>query len=51
MDGNFAAEHQRMKDPDEDVWMSDGDRYFVGREEYKQHLAVGINLRNVSTVN
>lgn len=47
MDGNFAAEHQRMKNPEEDVWLSDGEGYFVGRKDYQAHLKVGQNTRQV----
>lgn len=47
MDGNFAAEHQRMKYPEEDVWMSDGNGYFVGRKDYQEHLKTGKETNEV----
>ena len=37
MDGNFKADHLAMKLPDE-VFLSDGLQYFVGKPEYQQHL-------------
>ncbi|KAI0336925.1 hypothetical protein BDW22DRAFT_1340836, partial [Trametopsis cervina] len=51
MDGNFAAEHQKMKNPEDDVWLSDGDGYFVGRREYSEHLKTAVELFERSTCN
>ena len=38
MDGNFVAEHQHMRNPEEEVWLSDGDGYFVENTAYKEYV-------------
>ena len=38
MDGNSKADHMRMKRPDHDVWVSDGEGYFARHEEYLHHV-------------
>lgn len=38
MDGNFAAEHQKMRNPDADVRLSDGQGFFVSSQAYKDYL-------------
>ncbi|KAL6298324.1 hypothetical protein BKA93DRAFT_820443 [Sparassis latifolia] len=43
MDGNFSAEHMKMKHPEEDVALSDGQAFMVGQEDYKAHLAVAMD--------
>lgn len=47
MDGNFAAEHQKMKNPEDDVWLSDGDAFFVGRHRYGEHLQTAVEIFEV----
>lgn len=47
MDGNFAAEHQRMKNPEDDLWLADGEGYFVGRKDYKEHLSAALETYEV----
>lgn len=42
MDGNFAAEHQRMKNPEDDVWLADGDGFFVGRTRFDEHVRTAV---------
>ena len=37
MDGNFKADHLQMVNPD-DVFLSDGLRYFVGKDDFEEHL-------------
>ncbi len=38
MDGNFGAQHMRMKNPEDDVRFADGHGYMVTDEPYKNHL-------------
>ena len=40
MDGNFSAEHVKMKKPGDDVALADGHGYFVTDADYKSHLKV-----------
>ncbi|GBE83152.1 hypothetical protein SCP_0501990 [Sparassis crispa] len=49
MDGNFSAEHMKMKHPEEDVALSDGQAFMVGQEDYKAHLAVAMESHQRST--
>lgn len=39
IDGNFASEHLKMRRPDDDVALTDGDGYFVSIKDYETHLA------------
>jgi hypothetical protein len=39
IDGNFASEHLKMRRPDDDVALTDGDGYFVSVSDYETHLA------------
>lgn len=47
MDGNFSAEHLRMRRPEDDVVLGDGDAFMVGDETYKKHLAIAIEHKEV----
>jgi len=38
MDGNFQAEHMRIKNPEDDIPLSDGTGFMVSKEPYKSHL-------------
>lgn len=38
MDGNFSAQHQKMKKPEDDVRLADGNGYMVTDGPYKEHL-------------
>ncbi|KAI0338536.1 hypothetical protein BDW22DRAFT_1459835, partial [Trametopsis cervina] len=51
MDGNFAAEHQRMKNPEDDVWLADGDGFFVGRSRFEQHIQTAVERVQRSSCN
>jgi hypothetical protein len=46
-DGNFKADHMRMKNPENDVILGDGQGYFVASKPYKQHL---LHARNIKTM-
>ena len=39
-DGNFKAEHMKMKHPENDVSLFDGKGFLVERAPYEHHLAV-----------
>lgn len=47
MDGNFAAEHQRMRNREDDVRLSDGQAFFVTSNEYATHLKTAQNTVEV----
>jgi hypothetical protein len=49
IDGNFASEHIKMKRPDDDVALTDGNRYFVSVEDYETHLAETPENKQAST--
>ena len=51
MDGNFAAEHMRMKLPEDDVWLSDGHGFFVQRAPYQAHLKTALDTYEVPGFN
>ncbi|KAG1776256.1 hypothetical protein EV702DRAFT_1180067 [Suillus placidus] len=38
MDGNFKAEHRHPIKPFDEVWLSDGLGFMVGKDRYKMHL-------------
>ena len=39
LDGNFTAQHRRMKRPEDDVPIADGHAFMVRKGPYKAHLA------------
>ena len=47
IDGNFAAEHLKMKRPEEDIALSPGGRYMVEPERYEFHLKSGKEIKQV----
>ena len=47
IDGNFAAENLKMKQPEGDVALSPGGRYMVEPQRYKLHLMTGKEVRQV----
>ena len=38
LDGNFKAEHMRMRHPDNDIPIADGTGFMVGTRRYKDYL-------------
>ena len=50
MDGNFQAEHMKMKNPESDVPLSDGTGFMVSNEPYKSHLKSAVERRQVSSI-
>jgi hypothetical protein len=51
IDGNFSAEHLKMKRPDEDVALSPGKRYMVEPSRYELHLSMGKETKQVCMCN
>ena len=48
IDGNFSAEHLKMKQPEEDIALSPGGRYMVEPKRYELHLSTGKEVKQVS---
>jgi hypothetical protein len=49
MDGNFQAEHMKMRNPENDVPLTDGTGFMVSQIPYESHLKSAIERRQVST--
>ena len=47
IDGNFSAEHLKMRRPEEDIALSPGGRYMVEPERYESHLNTGKEIKQV----
>lgn len=47
IDGNKKTDHMLMKFPEDDVWLSDGEGYFVAREPYAEHLRTAVRIKEV----
>ena len=47
IDGNFTADHLKMKHPENDVALSPGGRYMVEPTRYKAHLESAVDHREV----
>jgi hypothetical protein len=39
-DGNFTAVHLIQKNPDDDVWLAEGQGFMASQERYQNHLKV-----------
>jgi hypothetical protein len=50
MDGNFQAEHMKMRNPENDVPLSDGTGFMVSRKPYELHLKSAVERRQVSSI-
>ena len=50
MDGNFQAEHMRMRNPASDVPLSDGTGFMVSKKQYKLHLKSAAERQQVSSI-
>ena len=50
MDGNFQAEHMKMRNPENDVPLSNGTAFMVSPKPYESHLKSAIERRQVSFV-
>lgn len=49
MDGNFQAEHMKMRNPENDVPLSEGTGFMVSRNSYELHLESALERRQVSS--
>lgn len=49
MDGNFQAEHMRMRNPKNDVPLSDGAGFMVSKKPYELHLKSAAARQQVSS--
>jgi len=47
MDGNFQAEHMRIRNPKDDVPLSDGPGFMVSKKPYKAHLKLAAKKQQV----
>jgi hypothetical protein len=47
VDGNFTADHIKLKRAADDVWLTDGEGMMTARDPYKAHLAVAIETKEV----
>ena len=50
MDGNFQVEHMRMRNPENDVPLSDGTGFMVSRKPYELHLKSAVERRQVRSI-
>ena len=48
VDGNFHADHIKMRRPDKDIMLTNGQGYMVEDEKYKDYLSVAKEPRLVS---
>ena len=42
VDGNFTAQHMKMKTPEDDVSLADGKGYMVAEGPYESHVTESI---------
>jgi hypothetical protein len=50
MDGNFKAEHMKMRNPENDVPLSDGTGFMVSPKPYELHLKSAVERRQVGFI-
>lgn len=50
IDGNFTADHLKMKRPENDIALSPGGRYMVEPTRYEAHLESAVDCREVSSL-
>ena len=48
LDGNFSAQHRKMRNPDDDVALVDGHAFMVTDAPYKEHLKTVAEFHEVS---
>jgi hypothetical protein len=51
MDGNFKAKHLHPAHPEDEVWLTDGKCFMVGRARYQAHLALARDSAECSECN
>ena len=50
MDGNFQAEHMKMRNPENDIPLTEGAGFMVSRKPYKLHLQSAFEGRQVISI-
>ena len=50
VDGNFHGDHLKMRNPEDDVGLTDGQGYMVGDEKYQKHIAESVEMKQVSVL-
>jgi hypothetical protein len=50
VDGNFSAQHMKMRKPENDVPLSDGLAYMVANEPYREHISQAANNEEVCII-
>ena len=50
MDGNFQAEHMKMRNPENDIPLSEGTGFMVSQKPYELHLKSAVERWQVSTI-
>lgn len=50
VDGNFSAQHMKMRKPENDVPLSDGLVYMVANEPYQNHISQAANNEKVCII-
>ncbi|KAI1797491.1 hypothetical protein LXA43DRAFT_877608 [Ganoderma leucocontextum] len=48
LDGNFSAQHQQMKNPEDDVPLADGHGFMVKDQPYKEYLKMVVEIKQMS---
>jgi hypothetical protein len=47
IDGNFSADHVKMRNPEDDVCLTNGQGYMVEDSRYQKHLAITTEVKQV----
>jgi hypothetical protein len=50
VDGNFTAQHMKMKQPHLDIRLSDGLGYMVTEADYQAHLLSAVESKEVRSI-
>jgi hypothetical protein len=50
MDGNFQAEHMKMRNPENDIPLTEGTGFMVSRTPYELHLKSADERRQVGPI-
>ncbi|PIL25597.1 hypothetical protein GSI_11345 [Ganoderma sinense ZZ0214-1] len=51
LDGNFSAQHRKMRNPEDDVPLADGHAFMVTDAPYKEHLKMAAEFHEKATCN
>ena len=50
VDGNFTAQHMKMRKPEDDIPLSNGLAYMVANEPYQKHIAQAADNKEVCII-